>query len=192
MPTAYLPGSGPRITNRMHGDLPQEWGVVPTEILQALIPLDVKTLHLPGGQQRIVNFKGMMTPEQKALVDSILAGRWFLVRNGGVLPRSRCIRCHSYDHTYLTLGCIEKPYNGLGEIVAMIQRETQRGVARVVKIVRGRRQHLDKPLMETTIDAVEIGAIEPITPQKAAELIDRINAKNYRWRGPVPDLRGVA
>jgi len=126
------------------------------------------------------------------MINNILRGRWFLIRNGGILSRSRCKRCGSWKHPYLTLGCIEKPYNGMGEIVALIEKQQQRGVARVVKRLKGYRQPIDKPLYDTTLDAVEIGAIEPITARKAKELIDRINAKGLRWRGPVPDLSVAA
>jgi hypothetical protein len=177
------------VVQRLTGNLPAEWAAIPHQILEALIPLQTQSLAVPGGEVRIVNFRGILTNAQKRRVDEILASRWFLIKNGGVLPPARCTRCGSTSHPYLTLGCIEKPYNGLGEIVALVEQQTQRGVARIVKAGR---QATEKPLYDTTLDAVEIGAIVPITPEKAKALIDRINAKGYRWRGPVPDLSRAA
>jgi hypothetical protein len=120
------------VVQRLTGNLPAEWAAIPHQILEALIPLQTQSLAVPGGEVRIVNFRGILTNAQKRMVDEILASRWFLIKNGGVLPPARCTRCGSTSHPYLTLGCIEKPYNGLGEIVALVEQQTQRGVARIV------------------------------------------------------------
>ncbi len=186
------------LVQRLQGDLPQEWAQIDYRILEALLPLRTKTLYTGQDEIKIVNFQGIMTAEQRKMVDAILAGRWFLIKNGGVLAPARCGRCKSYKHPYLTLGCVEKPYNGLGEIVALIERQTQRGVARVVKSYRGQgqrhavRQGVDKPLYDKELTAAEFGGIVPITPQEAAKYIDKINDKGYRWRGPYPDLSAAA
>ena len=81
------------------------------------------------GEVRLVSARGVITPEQRRMINQILEARWFLVRNGGVTPRARCGRCKRY-HPYITLGCVEKPHNGLGEVVGLIEREQEIGTRR--------------------------------------------------------------
>jgi len=172
-----------QLLSQMTGDLPPEWVAIPPEILQLLVPVNVRTLHTAKGEEKIVSARGIITPQQKRTIDAVLASRWFLVKNGGALPRARCMRCKRY-HQYITLACIEKPHNGLGEVVGLIERVTEIGTRRQ-KI--GHRQYRDVVMTETQIDAVELGPIVPITPSEARGFIDRINAKGYGWQGAIPD-----
>lgn len=171
------------VTTRLTGNLPSEWAAIPPEIMRLMIPITERRLTTPTGDVRVVNHEGVLTPQQKKALDEILKGRWFLIRNGGVLDPARCGRCRR-KHKYLTLGCIEKPYDGLGEIVAFMERQ------RVIGTIRRRvgRQIVEEHKTETVLSAVEYGPIEPITPQQAAHLIDRINAKGLMWQGRYPDL----
>lgn len=172
------------LTHQFTGDLPPEWASIPPEILTLLVPTMTRTIVLPGGEHRVIENSGMITPQQRALVDRVLASRWFLIKNGGVVTKARCLRCKRY-HRYITLGCVEKPFNGMTEIVGFIHRSTTVGVSRT-KI--GHRQYRETPLMEQSMDAVELGAIEPITVVRARDLILRIRGR-VGWEGVVPEVR---
>lgn len=148
-------------------DLPPEWDEVPPELLARLVPQATRTIPftLPNGQVELRqwNFTGVLTKEQRAQIDTIVAGRWFLIRNDGpTLERARCGRCGNL-HKYLTLACIERPFHGLDEIYALIEQ------------IEGRDQNAY---------AIRLGSIEPITRQKAKLLADRIRARGEQLYGP--------
>lgn len=136
-------------------DMPTEWTAVPPEILERLLPVTARVVRGPNGTEHLYDMRGMITPEQKAEIDRIAEGRWFLLRNNGVTGRLRCTRCKQV-HAYFTLACVERPFHGLQEIVGLMRH------------VVGRDLHFD---------AVRFGSIEPVTRAHALRLISRIRAK---------------
>lgn len=88
----------------------------------------------------------------------VLAGRWFLVVNDAVPGyKPRCTNC-GQRHTYMTYRCVEKPYNGLTELVALLTEPRVEGNDRIT-------------------EGFHFGKLVPITAAKAAELHARIRAR---------------
>lgn len=126
-------------------DMPPEWATIPDEIITRLVPSG-----------------GYTTPEQQAELNRIAAGRWFLVRNE---LRARCGACRQGTlpgaiHEYLTIACVEAPFNGLREVVLFMQ------------------SHEHGDLLFSGLSA---GTIVPITAERAAQFNRRI-----RQHGGVP------
>ena len=136
-------------------DVPSEWGTVPSEILERLLPVTARIVYGPNGEQKLYDMRGMITPEQKCLIDRIAAGRWFLLRNDGPTGRLKCGRC-GQRHTYFTLACVERPFHGLQEIVGLMRQ------------VKGR---------DLEFSAVRLGTIEPITRSRAQRLLGQIRQR---------------
>jgi hypothetical protein len=120
-------------------DLPPEWDAIPPEILARLAPRG-----------------GILTPAQRRELDRIARARWFLIRNEGSW---RCRRCGAV-HAYLTWGCVERPWNGLNEVVGLLRQ------------VEGR---------DLTLSGVRFGTIVPITEVQARALIERMRARGYPY-----------
>jgi hypothetical protein len=163
-PTPPLPRDrGARIldpTSVTLADLPPEWEAVPDLIMAQLAPQAFREVRGPGGTSYIADLTGIVTPEQKALVDKIAQGRWFVMRNNGPqLDRMRCGRCNRI-HEYLTLGCVERPFHGLHQIVGMIETYQAEG------------KHVERILT-----SIRLGAIVPISRKQARQLADKIRAK---------------
>jgi hypothetical protein len=89
-------------------------------------------------------------------LERLMAERWFLLR---LDDRVRCRRCKG-KHAYVTRGCVELPLSGLGEIMLAI------------RTVNRTARHED-----TTIEAIRLGDVVPITATKAQELRAKIAAK---------------
>jgi hypothetical protein len=120
-------------------DLPPQWETVEPDVLATLRPEG-----------------GIYTPQQHAALKRIAGRRWFLIRANTGLA-SRCRECQQV-HTYLTLGCVELPFNGLTEVIGLFDR------------YQGR---------DRVIDAVALGDIVPITRDEARTLYGRIRARGY-------------
>ena len=123
-------------------DLPPEWAAIPPELLVRLAPS-----------------AGYVTPEQRATINRIAAGRWFLVRND---LRARCGSCRQGTipgaiHDYISSHCVELPFNGLRELTVFLQ-EYQHG--------------------DMILSALQPGTLVPIT----AAVAQRLNAR-IRERG---------
>ncbi len=85
-------------------DLPSEWAPTPDDVLEAML----------------LDERGLLTREQVALSESITASRYYLVRN---TLAHECTTCkqgalRGAKHTYITRGCIERPFHGLSEVWA--------------------------------------------------------------------------
>lgn len=107
---------------------------------------------------------GFRTAAQKKQVDAIRAARWLLLRND---HRARCSRCNAV-HPYVTLGCIERPFNTLHEIdIFEMQQAREQGLVHGENII----------LEDTTFRSFHIGEPVPITRKAAQKLTLRIRAK---------------
>ena len=94
-------------------DLPSEWAPTPDDVLEAM-QLDER---------------GLLTREQVALSESITASRYYLIRN---TLAHECTVCkqgalRGAKHTYITRGCIERPFHGLSEVWAYWSEFEQQG-----------------------------------------------------------------
>jgi CelD/BcsL family acetyltransferase involved in cellulose biosynthesis len=141
---------------------PPGWPEVPARLRRALAAGDGMLWHLPGCAARMEGpfiRRGACAPGcPVADFNALLAGRWFLIRNDASAGyRPRCGRCNQV-HDFLTLGCVERPFNGLTEIVAMLRDFRAEGRDRVMEGVR-------------------YGALVPITAAEAQRLAGRIRAK---------------
>lgn len=143
---------------------PPEWDTIPLEILERLAPKAMRVVRDPRTNMPTPIFStGLLTPEQKAEMDRLAEGRWFLLRNNGpVESRLVCGRCKR-RHEFFTLACIERPFHGLEELVLLQQQTTDR---------------------EETFDMIRLGTIEPITRVRALRLADAIRAKGEQLYGP--------
>jgi hypothetical protein len=145
-------------------DLPPQWEQVPDMILAQLAPQAVREVRGPLGRSYLVDMTGVITPEQKKAIDSVARSRWFVMRNDGpVMQRARCGRCGGV-HQYLTLGCVERPFHGLQEIVGLVETYAAEG------------KHVERVLQ-----SIRLGAIVPITRKQARQLADKIRAKGIRF-----------
>lgn len=120
-------------------DAPPEWAAIPAELLARLAPRG-----------------GILTPWQRRELDRIARSRWFLIRNEGGY---RCRRCRAV-HAYLTWGCVERPFNGLNEVVGLLRQAEGR---------------------DLTLSGVRFGTIVPISETKARELIERMRARGFPY-----------
>lgn len=119
-------------------DRPSEWEDLPDELLEYLKP----------------DSSGILTKIQKEILDRVLSHQWFFVRNE-LGANSRWGK-----RTYLTLGGIELPFNGLTNLILVIQS-------------------YDAQTQEALISAMRPGTIEPISERRAKKNIARIQAKGY-------------
>ena len=105
---------------------------------------------------------GIYLPWQRRAMDKIARSRWFLVRNE---QRDRCGNCRQGTipgaiHEYLTLGCIELPFNGVDDLVLVLES-------------------WDEERRERLISGMHPGMFVPITFGDARKYIRRIQAKGY-------------
>lgn len=121
-------------------DRPAEWGELPEGIEEFMRSED-----------------GIISRMQKDVLDKIVANQWFFVRNelgaGSDFDRGRPLM-------YLTLGGIELPFNGITNLVLVLQS-------------------YDEETRSRLISAMKPGTIEPITIERAKRNIARIQAKGY-------------
>lgn len=145
-------------------DRPQEWRELPQALAEALRAGGGTVWHhrdctgvLRGPHDLVYRCVDGCPVKQ---MQSVLANRWFLIRNDsvpGYYPH--CGLCGAV-HRYLTRGCVEKPFNGLTEVMAKIRQPRVDGA-------------------DTITEGFRLGALEPITAIKAWELKERIRAKGY-------------
>lgn len=97
---------------------------------------------------------GILTRFQKEVMDKIVANQWFLVKNelGGTSPWGVL--------PYLSLGGLELPFNGMTNLMLVLNS-------------------YDEYTRERLISAMRPGTIEPITKEKAVELVRKIQARGY-------------
>jgi hypothetical protein len=144
---------------------PVGWPEVPARLRQALAAGDGMLWHLDGCTARM---EGPFIRDRRcapgcpvAAFNALLAGRWFLIRNDATAGyRPRCGRCNRV-HAFLTLGCVERPFNGLTEIVGMLRDFRVAGRDRVMEGFR-------------------FGALVPITATEARRLAGQIRERGER------------
>ena len=120
-------------------DRPQEWGELPEDFAEFM---------------RSDN--GIMSRFQKEVMDRIVANQWFLVKN----ELGAKIKGELRPRPYLTLGGLELPFNGMNNLMLVLNS-------------------YDEYTRERLISAMRPGTIEPITKEKATELVRKIQAKGY-------------
>jgi hypothetical protein len=131
-------------------DTPPEWQALEAEAIALLRPA-----------------LGLLTPAQAAQLARVQRSRWFLLRNRGKEGYAfRCGRCGAV-HEYFTLHCIERPFNGLTQVVGVL---TQRLGPK-----------------DTDFFSVALGAIEPIERDRARQTYERLRLLGY----PPADLLGT-
>lgn len=118
-------------------DRPSEWGEISDEAIEFLKTDD-----------------GILSSIQREVLDRIVANQWFLVRNELKAGSPYGVQ------TYLTLGGIELPFNGITNLVLVLQS-------------------YDMETQAQLISAMKPGTIEPITEERARKNIARIQAKGY-------------
>ncbi len=152
----------------------------------------------------------MPTPEQVRERDRILAGIYFLVRQGGLGEKMRCKRCGA-RHEYLTLMCVEQPFSGLTQGLYAYWRAagahgayqhlapadrarydalTERFGPDMAESHPQTVRQLGTATTDVDFGAIALGTLEPITRQKAQSLIWRINARGCRPPLALPGIRG--
>lgn len=144
--------------------------------------------------------------------ERVLRSTYFLVRQGDLGEILRCKRCGS-KHPYFTLMCIEQPFSGITEgLFAYVhvgrpkaeRKELppdKRAQYERIAAALGTRDLDDtdpetarkiRPADPDDIDSISfaLGVLEPITRQKAQQLLWRINARGVRPPLNVDGLRG--
>lgn len=130
------------LLNPYNPNRPAEWGTLPEEWLIRLAPQGAAA----------------MTPAQRAAMNQLAAGEWFLVKN---FMRDRCRSCRAGQwlpgaiHTYITLACVPAPFNGLRQIHWLIDQK-------------------DPTAKEIFFVQMTIDSIVPITAADAKRLNDKI------------------
>lgn len=107
--------------------------------------------------------KIIFTPDELAERDRLLATRFFLLTNE---TQARCRVCNAV-HPYFTTRCIERPFHGLKQILAL--------EAVLADDIQAR--HGNVPLFERALAVTRPGSIVPIRPREAQVLLLRIAAK---------------
>ena len=155
---------------------------------------------------------GVLSFEESAERERILASQFFLVRIGGSGEIGRCTKnraCNS-KHRYLTLNCVEQPFSGITRGIYLYWRAA--GAAGIVNSLSARQrsrydemtrlfgprdlaeahpytaQQLRTGELDMDIGALALGALEPITRAQAKRLADRINAKGIDPPFTLPGL----
>lgn len=144
--------------------------------------------------------------------ERVLRSTFFLVRQGALGEILRCKRCGA-KHPYLTLMCIEQPFSGITEgIYAYVHvgrpkaerkelppderaRYDRIAAALGSKDIGDAHPETARSLRSADPDDIEsisfaLGVLEPITRQKATQLVWRINASGLRPPLHVPGIRG--
>lgn len=153
------------IKNPHDPDRPSAWGSIPERLLVELAPQGTHVL----------------SPQQRAALNRIAAGEWFLVRN---FHRAHCNSCRPHRtstirgavHDYVTIKCVESPFNGLRQIMWWIESEAERS-----QIEQGAFYATIRDFM---VMHPEQDAFVPISAQDAARLNARIRQRGGR---PVVD-----
>lgn len=137
-------------------DNPGEWADVPEPLRRFLIPRN-----------------GVYSVAQAEALATIARARWFFLRNRGPEGYAfRCKRCGRI-HDYFTLHCVERPFNGLTQTLALL-------VERVGELPDGGPQRED-------YCGVALGAIVPITRDRARANFARLVQLGY----PPHELLGL-
>lgn len=155
-----------------------------------------------------------LIPSQEEIThrDRVLAATYFLVRQGTLGEIAKCKRCGG-KHSYLTLMCIEQPFSGITQGIFMyvhvgrpkaerkelpvLERANYERVVKALDTLELADSHPETAAKIRSADtddvnhiAYALGVLEPITKQKAQQLVWRINARGIRPPLFVPGIRG--
>jgi hypothetical protein len=160
----------------------------------------VAALPDPSGMVRSLGF---LTPADATRLDALERASYVLVRIDGEAERWRCDRCRG-KHAHFTLMCVERPFRGLRHgllaywqnlgaadpaDLTPAQRERVgllhsafggRGIPDLRRRHPGTARALATPETDLDVGAWVLGTLDPITPAKARQLADRINARARR------------
>jgi hypothetical protein len=158
------------------------------------------------------------TPEQAIAIERerqrLLAAKFYLVKtsgNGGLGEGLRCRNC-SGRHRYLTLRCVEQPFDGLSQgVYAYLKVAGDTGAVAYMNPAQRARYdaagQLFGPLADLAtshpqtarrfqgderdldVAAVALGILDPISKAMAQRLADRINLRGARPPFTLPGLR---
>lgn len=152
-------------------------------------------------------------PEEIRERERILASTYYLVRQDGELgEKMRCKRCNA-KHPYFTLMCIEQPFCGLDQGLYAFWRHSgmhgseqylsEAGKARYQALAAAFTHQPDLaeshpitaaslhvPPRDIDFGALALGTLEPITRQKAQQLVWRINTRGCRPPLRLPGIKG--
>jgi len=141
--------------------LPHEWE----------IPIEFK--------QRFFGERLIYTIEELQWMGRLQTARWFLVRNEMGLRCAVGPKSCGAVHPYISLGCVEQPWNSLNDLLLLEERMSEQ---------RGQVHGENLRITERQIIAKHRGAIEPILRlEDVYKLIRRmkakgaIDAKEERW-----------
>lgn len=153
------------------------------------------------------------SPEAVEERNRILSSRYFLVKIAGNGDVWRCKRCHA-KHRYLTLMCIEQPFNGLSgglyaywktvkdEGLLSAMTPAQRARFERLSATFGNQPNLVESHPETVrsmgmserdleVGAYALGILEPITEQKAKQLAAAINRRGIKPQFVIGERYGI-
>jgi hypothetical protein len=156
----------------------------------------------------------IMSPQEAAERDGLLASRFFLVRQGSLGEIFRCGECKG-RHAYLTLRCCERPFSGIAEGLwgylkvagtpQAFARMTAEERARVERITRLFGEAADQPDLSSSHPemaraigvgerdifrgTVPLGILEEIPASLAQRYQSRINARGCRPKLALPGLK---
>lgn len=157
---------------------------------------------VPGTDRAIELPWFVPTPSALKARDRLLAGQFFLVNiaKGSAGEIWRCRRCKG-KHRYLTLFCVEQPFSGLSGGLyaywhtigangagAFLSETEARRLKLIADRIGGGRADLGASHPETArrvgtapndadMGALALGVLDPIKPEKARDLVRRINMR---------------
>lgn len=153
----------------------------------------------------------VQTPEQTLEAEKLLANKFFLLRQGEMGEVLRCKRCNT-KHTYFTLMCVERPFDGLKEglyaywfhagrygtknFLNDVSLQRYEAIASVLSKdypdIAAAHPQLAKKLgteeEDFDVGTVALGILEPISREKAEALAWNINLKGIK---PPFKLKGL-
>ncbi len=161
------------------------------------------------------------TPAQAVAIEQararLLASKFYLVKTSGNVGLGEGLRCRGCGskHRYLTLRCVEQPFDGLNRgLRAYFQVAGDAGAVAYMnpqqraKYETARRlfqpsaglpdlstshpemaRRVQGDAQDLDVGGVAVGILEPITRQMAQALADRINARGVKPPFTLPGLR---
>lgn len=156
-------------------DCPREWPTVPEELIVKLCPQPQNIVRDQFGKVHYFRTPPMLSPEQKILMDKIAASRYFLIK---LHEDCICGKCGG-KHGYVTVGCVEAPFNGLTDITTQIVGKPWETFG----LSKQERKEIDPGTsLRVPWHTVQIGDIVPITEAQARIRYERIRMKGIPWR----------
>lgn len=146
-------------------DLPDVWEPVPEEY---------KPLLIVRGN--------IASKTQERMINAIVASRWYFLKNDftdSYGNRVRCKHCNRI-HDYVTMRCVDAPFNSLTEVIGIIRR----GDGEYVDASNN--DFFPEEYKSLEIDAQTMGMIEPISVRRAYDHIRMIRQRGERIYPHIP------